>query len=264
MNEEYNPFQSPALVDPRHAPSTLGSGGLYMGRPIAPFASGHVRATFTMTLLALVAVSDLFGTYSYVAQNELLDSIKHGARPALAMGEANDQLIGAIAIGNKIACLVTMIAFLMWCHRVYRNLPALGARRLESTPGWAVGWYFVPIASFFKPFQTMAETWQHSDPAQIGEVRKTTSPIVVLWWAGFIITILVDRFVAISLNTSNEHPTIDGYIDTTNMAMAACLVEFVAVLLAIVLVFWVDKNQQTTHNVLSIQQSQPTAQAYIH
>jgi Domain of unknown function (DUF4328) len=38
-----------------------------------------------------------------------------------------------------IGFVLTGIVFLMWIHRAYSNLPALGARNLETSPGWAVG-----------------------------------------------------------------------------------------------------------------------------
>ena len=48
-----------------------------------------------------------------------------------------------MAIG---ACL-----FLAWVHKVSINSRGFGARGITS-PGWAVGWFFVPLASFVKPY----------------------------------------------------------------------------------------------------------------
>jgi hypothetical protein len=249
MDEEYNPFQSPEAPP---APSYPLPGSLR--RPhVVPFASGHVRAMFTVSLLALVAVTDLIAIWAFTLQNELLDSIMHRQMPDPGVADANDQRILAIAIANKLAYVGAGIAYLMWCHRAYRNLPALGAKVLDSTPGWAVGWYFVPIAFLFKPCQSMSEIWRYSDPAQHGTIRKSTSPLVGVWWAAFLITIFFDRFSTVNAIGVKDHPTLESLKDISNTALTACAIEFVAALLAITLVFWIDKNQQATNDLIAAQ-----------
>src|SRR4030095_10643316 len=38
-----------------------------------------------------------------------------------------------------------IIPFLIVLHRAYANLSPLKARNLEFSPGWAVGWWFIPF-----------------------------------------------------------------------------------------------------------------------
>ena len=123
---------------------------------------------FTMSLLALLAVIDLIAVAAFMSQNNLLDAIGRGHMPGPGVANANDQNILMIVVAEMLVLLVAFIAFLMWVHRTYRNLPALGAKVLDTTPGWAVGWYFIPIAFLFKPCQSMAETLalQRPGPAQ--------------------------------------------------------------------------------------------------
>src|SRR5690349_16122694 len=40
---------------------------------------------------------------------------------------------------------ITLIPFLIWVHQTYRNLSALGAQDLTYSPGWAVGYFFIPF-----------------------------------------------------------------------------------------------------------------------
>ncbi len=58
-----------------------------------------------------------------------------------------------------IGCIVVVA---MWIHRAHTNLIDAGHSDLEFSPGWAVGWYFIPIANLFKPFQAMKELWNTS------------------------------------------------------------------------------------------------------
>lgn len=41
----------------------------------------------------------------------------------------------------------------MWIYRAAWNGRVFaGARQLDFTPGWSVGWYFLPIANLWKPY----------------------------------------------------------------------------------------------------------------
>jgi hypothetical protein len=83
----------------------------------------------------------------------------------------------------------------MWVHRTYRNLPSLGASDLNYSPGWAVGYYFIPILNLFRPYQVMRETWQASDPRNIGQRdwKYLAAPALLsIWWAMHVISRFVD------------------------------------------------------------------------
>lgn len=56
---------------------------------------------------------------------------------------------------------------------------------MKITPGWNVGWFFVPIAGLFKPFQGLREAWEASVstlPAEPDDV-----PASMRWWWGLFI-----------------------------------------------------------------------------
>ena len=78
--------------------------------------------------------------------------------------------------------LTTTILVLNWIHRANYNARQLGATGLKMSPGWAIGWYFVPIAWFWKPFQAMKEFWQASvSPSHWW--RQGGSPLLTCWWS---------------------------------------------------------------------------------
>ena len=47
------------------------------------------------------------------------------------------------------------------------------------TPGWSVGWFFVPIMNPWKPFQAMREIWQAS--AEPGNGFDKENPVEKLY-----------------------------------------------------------------------------------
>lgn len=81
--------------------------------------------------------------------------------------------------------LGTAIAFLVWLCRAKANAQALGAADMMVSPGWAVGWYFVPLANLVMPFTTMRELWQASARPRDWQVAPG-SPVIPVWWACWI------------------------------------------------------------------------------
>ena len=83
-----------------------------------------------------------------------------------------------------IAAFVVIVSFvvgglliLRWIHAVNANAH-LYSGGMNVGPGWNVGFFFVPIANLWKPFQGLSETWQASNSHSPG------LPIWVRWWWG--------------------------------------------------------------------------------
>lgn len=106
-------------------------------------------------------------------------------------------VIGLVALLEILLRLLTIIFFLIWLYRAFNNLPALQARNLEFSPGWAVGWWFIPFANLVKPYQVMGELWNASDsdfdPELFLSNHIGTASIIGWWWGLFIIGNIVGR-----------------------------------------------------------------------
>ena len=102
----------------------------------------------------------------------------------------------AIAVGTRtIVFLLSAIFVGMWIYRAHANLRLVAIEGLIFTPGWSVGWFFVPVASLFKPFQAMRELWTKTSSHEIGDAA--TSPLVLkLWWGAFLIGTLLDKLTS--------------------------------------------------------------------
>jgi hypothetical protein len=91
-----------------------------------------------------------------------------------------------VAVFYSITFIVTAILVAMWIYRAHANLRAAEQPDLQFSPGWAIGWYFVPFANLFKPFQAMRELWanslNHNDSfGQEADWRLKS------WWGGWIV-----------------------------------------------------------------------------
>jgi len=106
-------------------------------------------------------------------------------------------LVYTIDLGGLAVFALTAAIFLMWFHRSYRNLDALGADGLQIGPDWAVGWWFVPVACCWRPYQAAVEIWQASDPKAPArtslESRRIRghAALLAFWWATWLISLVL-------------------------------------------------------------------------
>ena len=86
------------------------------------------------------------------------------------------------AAAGLIACFCVVGR---WIYRASANAHAIDSR-LAISPGWAVGWYFVPIMSLFRPFQAMKEIWFASHRSGGGHEQRAPA-ILSIWWTLWIV-----------------------------------------------------------------------------
>jgi hypothetical protein len=247
MPEVLNPYQSPDFA---YAQPLYLDGGAERPNYIS-FESGHVRAVITMMFLALMAVGDGVGCFACYSRNNLLDAFSRGQQFPYDVLAGSDVFVKTVTVALALGTIVTAIAFLMWMHRAYRNLPALGAQRLAMTPSWAVGWWFVPFANLVMPYQSTAEIWRYSDPRQANKLRKSASVLVAVWWGAFLVrgcSYQIASFLAKS--TAMGRPTVASLENATTMKMITYAIEMVAAIIAIALVNEIDQNQKSMNQLV--------------
>lgn len=106
--------------------------------------------TLSFVLMALLAIDALWSVrdISLVAHEiSLLERVDAGGFVSFAEGAASDERRTASAIGYTLLMVATVIVWCVWQFRGQRNLVAAGRGGLRFTPGWAVGWWFIPIAN---------------------------------------------------------------------------------------------------------------------
>jgi hypothetical protein len=96
--------------------------------------------------------------------------------------------IGGLVIVSAIASIVL---FLVWMNRAAWNLRALRPGGVFGyTPGWCVGWWFIPFANLVQPYRAMKEIWQHSDA---GDAYGQVPQLLTGWWTMWILSEIGDR-----------------------------------------------------------------------
>lgn len=129
---------------------------------------------------------------------------------------ANDVRQTIVALLYTVVFFVTGIGFLKWIHRANTNCRGFGAEEMQFTPGWSVGYYFVPLFCLIKPFQSMKEIWQISSDPSNWKSQATTS-LLDLWWGLWLFNgFLGQLYFRVSLKAD----TVNLLIGTTVLGIA--------------------------------------------
>ncbi len=122
-----------------------------------------------------------------------------------------DMIVGLLALGILVTIVLSVVFFCMWTHRVVANAFALGGRYSQITPGWAVGWYFIPFANLVKPYHALKEAWQstHEDSKVPG--------LLPAWWGLWIVSNIIGNIsFRLTMNQMTEAALI---ADLVNLAV---------------------------------------------
>ena len=203
----------------------------------------HSRATMVRYLLLAVVVVKLIAVGSAWAQHEMLIGVQGGAELTTADANANDARERLIGVLSLLLFIGAGIAWLMWQHRAYANLRLIGSGDTEHTPGWSVGYWFIPLVNLFRPYQITAEIYRRSelqngrDP--IGGLSGP--PLVGAWWFVYLVWGGTMRFYAVIGKDAKTLPTL---ISATNIELTSHVIGLVAAILAIQVLRSIDRFQQ--------------------
>ena len=95
-----------------------------------------------------------------------------------------EQLYLVALLVSSLLAIITVIIFAMWIYRAAANVIAANITGFDFTPGWAVGWYFVPFANLVQPFLAMRQIWNASHFG--GSDVDRGDPILTLWWTAWL------------------------------------------------------------------------------
>lgn len=83
------------------------------------------------------------------------------------------------ALGQVLALFGCFVVVGRWIYRASENAHAISGE-MTISPGWSVGWYFVPFANLVKPLHAMREIWHAS--YRSGESYFERTPAMLGWW----------------------------------------------------------------------------------
>jgi Domain of unknown function (DUF4328) len=185
-----------------------------------------------------------------IHQISVLNRVQAGLFVSESELHTADSAVSAASNIEGLLFIATVVAWCIWQHRSQRNAIELTGGGLRFTPGWAVGWWFIPIANLFMPFQTVRELWGASHGGDAWR-RLAKWSVIGWWWALFVLSNvhiwLGTGDGGVELGTGNViKPTSNaGLISRDKWMLLSLVLQTVAAFLAVLIVLAVGRLQAT-------------------
>lgn len=145
-----------------------------------------------------------------------------------------------VSLACFVAFIITLVVFLKWVYQANKNCHGFGAFKMKFSPGWSVGYFFIPILSFYKPYQAMQEIWKASTNSANWQQEKGNF-IVGWWWALWLISGVASW---VHFRLSGRTDTINGFIGATSVGMFEDLIDILLCYISITLISEVYRKQE--------------------
>ena len=246
MDESVNPYAPPQIGESPDAAKPA-----FMPRLSRPYQSAHGKTLIVSIATIAVIVANLILVVSCAMQWSMLVQAQGGGQLDPATAEANDMRQNIVSGLVTMTALCCFVCLLVWIYAVHANLPSLAGQKLEFTSGWAVGWFFVPIANLVKPYQAIVEVWKNSDPAPLHGLPAAPTALIGWWWGLRIGSAVVERVFGFA---ARESSTIDSLMIVSCVAIVVTLVVDIPMLLCqLFLVRKVQRMQDDRYALVSKQ-----------
>ena len=221
---------------------TAESEELEKEAPSYPFATPPSDLTkYTVFALWALVVMSFVAILSDVMQLNLLENIRSITTEE---ADSNDQRVLIVEIIHVGIILIASVMVLVWKYKANENCHGFGAHEMRFTPGWAVGWNFVPFMNLFRPYQVMQEIWKvSSDPVKWQS--QTGGTIIQWWWATCVISMLIGQAYSKIVMKNMFH---DGGIrqleQATTLSIATNCAILVSVIMTILVILAIHEKQK--------------------
>jgi uncharacterized protein DUF4328 len=223
---------------------------------------GHSVARWTMCLLFACLALEVITIVSGLEERALLARLAGSSKLLTDEATAIDTPDGAIVLLRLVAFAGTGIVWLTWLHRAYGNLAHVGSKRSRFTRTQAVGYWFIPLANLVLAYQVMKDLWLRSDSMndRDGYDRLPAPAFLTGWWGTSVSCGVLGQLVAQMARNARTPLELS---DATDMGMLVNAVGVVAALLAIKVVWEIDRRQQEfPMSPLRVAEASPTAQRH--
>ena len=127
-----------------------------------------------------------------IAIHLVLRGLTVGTTILLGASQPDTPSLVDLFTGIELLGLIATVSVVgRWIYCASRNAHSV-SDAMAITPGWAVGWNFIPFANLYKPFQAMHEIWDVSQ-GQNGDFASKAPPNMRLWWGAWLIGNIMDN-----------------------------------------------------------------------
>jgi hypothetical protein len=122
--------------------------------------------------------------------------------PAEILSDPNHKLtivLRAVTIAGMASYIFCLPFYCFWVNRSCKNAWLLNPPKMRTSPGLAVGYYFIPVISLWKPYVSMCEIRN----ASFG-MRDQLTTLLPLWWFAWVAYLLMTAGRISGRFSSNE------------------------------------------------------------
>jgi hypothetical protein len=191
---------------------------------------------FLKTMLWILLAINVLALLSDFMQMNLLA----GGSFSQAAAEANDRRQQIMGILFLAAYILTGITFLKWIHRANSNCHGFGTQGMEFTPGWSIGYYFIPFINLYKPYRAMKEIWKVSTNPKNWQ-KENGSGLLGWWWALWLISGVLGKA---SFRLSMRADTISLLQASTTLSIVSELIDIPLYIVSVSLISTIFTKQE--------------------
>lgn len=155
-----------------------------------------------------------------------------------------------IGASQVVLYILTAILFLRLLSRANRNARAMGARDMNFTPGWCIGWFFVPIANLFKPLMGVREIWKASIPTEGDWSKNETPALLSVWWALWIVANIAGQA---AFSISGEAQELAALRNSVDASIFSDIVSIALTIVALMMIRQLYSLQQEKYELVGEQ-----------
>ncbi len=224
----HNPYATPTAQAHTEAAAPSSMAGSY-----GAFRDNGALKTALVCLLVLDALFYIVNTgilnYMNMQRYESASYL-----PTDNTSELED-IISIASLAHALFSIALIVTFLVWVNRSCKNAWLLDPPRMETTPGWAVGYFFIPIIMLWKPYGAMKEIRS----ASYGKDHPLKT-LIPLWWTFSLITLFIGTYT----DTLYSSTDLDVYLTACKLDLISTPLNVILNYLVIVLVTGITLAQQ--------------------
>ncbi|MRG60116.1 DUF4328 domain-containing protein [Agromyces sp. CFH 90414] len=151
-------------------PPTEGAPAARAGSSTRTPAAPAKLAFATQLLLIVCGVMSILTIGIELFGVSAATSYLGGSESAIVMIDLYDQSGFLVAILSSAVLIATGVLWVIWQYRAAKQVDD----RMRRAPGWHVGSWFVPVISFWFPYQNISDLWRAA-----GRARPSWQ---IAWW----------------------------------------------------------------------------------
>lgn len=203
------------------------------------------RTNFALvTLCSSLTLNTIYNYLNFRFLQQFKEDISISRYPTLL---AENLTFNLLTVLNALLLILTVVAVCMWFYSANKNLHTAGLKSLDYTPGWAVGWFFIPFANFYYPYAVMREivkgTKHISENTTDDFKTEKEDPRVLLWWISYLLPgITMLFFVKI---TPDPIESLQNQVETSGVEFGLYFITIISGIVLISLIRSVSKMQES-------------------